>query len=396
MNFKIEMNKVPFGVQDYLCDECELRQEVLDKIMGVFKKWGFKQIDTPSIEYYDTFSLSNVDINQKRMFKMTDVDGSLLVLRPDITLPISRIVATKMGNSEINKLCYAGNIFKTGSTKNENLLREQFQAGVEFIGRGGTDIDADMIALAIESLKKVGIKNCIVEIGHVDFFNGLMKEHGINDVLAEEIRKLVEKKNMLEVEMLLYKNNVAESAKKCLTDIATLFGGREVINKARKMCCNETSLNALSNIEKIFDVLVNYGYEENITIDFSLVQDIGYYTGMVFKCMTSGIGVPILSGGRYDKLLSNFGKNLPATGFAIDIKRVLIALEKQGNLKVKSKKIVSVLDLDCNKISFDKINELRKVNVVERVYGISEQEFVKKYDNCDTALIIKNGQVKEL
>lgn len=392
-------NKVPNGFQDCLTDECYNREIIKNKLLNTFRLNGFSQIDTPAIEYYDTFTKSNVAIHQKDMFKMTDNDGNLLVLRPDITLPISRIVATKLDNTYANKLCYVGNIFKNEDQKSYTQLRQQLQAGAEYIGESNLQVDADMLSLAINSLLEVGIKDFVIELNDVNFFLGLMDECGISQREFEEIRDFIEKKNFLEAKMYLEDNDYDKKVVKVISSLSSLYGDISVVKDAKKLVSNKKSLEALDNIQKVYEILKEYSLDKYLTIDLSLVQNMKYYTGVVYKGLTSNVGSPILSGGRYDGLTKNFGRDLNATGFAIDIKRVLIALEMQGDLLKKKEADVCVLDLCNNMFSYSYIDGLRKEGkAVEKLYNLDENGLkeYKNKKNIEKAIVIKDDKVFEL
>lgn len=317
--------KLPLGVQDLLPEECYNLNQIKAKLQNVFEGAGYSFVSTAILDYYDTYSDISNRIAQERMFKFTDLDGKLLVLRPDMTLSLARM-ATKH-HEKHSKLCYFSNIW---NAKEQGGLssREVLQAGVEWFGSSGPFADAQMIALAIESLLSVGVKNFIIDIGHVGFFKGVLEEYGFDQKQMEGIRQSVNAKDMIGASAIV-KGTPAEEV---VLELPTLFGGMEVIDKAEKLTQNVSARNALCYLREVYELLVSFGYENYISIDLGTVKSLSYYSGIVFTGLVRAIGAPVLSGGRYDNLAKDFASDFPAVGFAIGLKRILLALERQGDL----------------------------------------------------------------
>ncbi|MGI6707008.1 MAG: ATP phosphoribosyltransferase regulatory subunit [Clostridia bacterium] len=324
---------IPEGVQDYLMEECFHKREIESKLRDFFYRWGYDEIETPTFEYYDVFSSGIGSVRQEQMLKFIDHHGRILVLRPDITMPIARLVATKLRDYPIPlRLCYLCNAFGYNATQAGNL-REFTQAGIELLGLEGTEADAEVISLAIMALKDIGLSNFQIDIGQVDFFKGLMEEAGVTDDEAEEIRQYVDQKNMLAIDLLLKDSPISQHVKRKIMELPSLYGGPEVLENAQKMTENKRCKKAIDNIHQVYEILKDFGLKDYISIDLGMVQSIDYYSGIIFRGITSELGFPILAGGRYDQLVKEFGYDLPATGFAMGIKRLLMALERQGNLE---------------------------------------------------------------
>jgi ATP phosphoribosyltransferase regulatory subunit len=323
---------IPEGVQDYLMEECFHKRVIESKIKDFFYRWGYDEIETPTFEYYDVFSSGIGSVRQEQMLKFIDHHGRILVLRPDITMPIARIAATKLRDYPIPlRLCYLSNAFGYDPTQAGNQ-REFTQAGIELLGLEGTEADAEAISLAIMALRDIGLSNFQIDIGQVDFFKGLMEEAGVTDDEAEEIRQYVDQKNMLDIDLLLKDTPISCSVKRKIMELPSLYGGPEVLDIAQKITENKRCKKAIDNIRQVYDILNDFGLKDYISIDLGMVQSIDYYSGIIFRGITSELGFPILAGGRYDQLVKEFGYDLPATGFAMGIKRLLMALERQGNL----------------------------------------------------------------
>jgi len=325
----------PEGVQDVLVNECFVKRNIEEKIRKVFRSSGFYEVETPIVEFYDAFLAEDGITAQETMFKFFDEQGRILVLRPEITIPIARIAATKYKDvSHTLRFCYIGNTFnykELGGGKQKEFT----QAGAELLGINEPEADAEIIATAINAVKVSGLENFQIDIGQVDFFKGLMEETGLSDEETEQIRVLIDRKDYLAVEELVNTHDIRKDLKELILSLPRLFGSLDVIDNVEKYSLNEKSINALENLRSIIKILDDYGLSKYVSIDLGMVQNLNYYTGIIFRGFTYGAGFPILSGGRYDKLVEKFGKVSPATGFSLGINMIMMALERQ---KIESEK----------------------------------------------------------
>ena len=207
------------------------------------------------------------------------------------------------------------------------------QAGVELIGDGRCSADAEVIALAIKALSTCGLNSFAIDIGQVAYFKALIADLGLEDAQADNLRHAVDSKDMLAVEAAVEDLKLIGDARAQIMALPSLFGGREVFDKALSLTGNRTCAAAVENLRSVYDLLDEYGLASCLSVDFGMLHDIAYYSGIIFRGITPGIGFPVVSGGRYDDLLAKFGRPAPATGFALGIKRVMIAMERQGLLK---------------------------------------------------------------
>lgn len=319
--------KLPSGVRDVLPDECEKLDALEETLRKKFKDAGYRCIRSAGLEYYDTFSCIQSTVEQTKMFKMTDRDGKLIVLRPDMSLACARIAATKLKESQA-KLCYFTQIYDFSAGGNSD--REVAQAGVEIFGKRGAEADAETIAFAVECLKAAGLEKFIVDIGHVGFYKGLLEESGISSEGAEEIRGYINAKDAVNTEIALKKYGASGRAREAILALPSLFGGAEVLSAAEKLTDNERARESLIHLQRVYGYLKEVGAAEYASFDLGTVKSLAYYSGTVFTGLAEGMGAPVLSGGRYDGLCSQFGKDLPAVGFAIGLMRVLRVPKKQG------------------------------------------------------------------
>jgi len=352
----------PEGVQDILINECMIKRDIESRILYTFQSYGYYEVQPPTFEFYDVFAGESGLIEQETMFKFFDHQGRILVLRPDITTPIARIIATKY--QEITppvRLCYIGNAYRYDEPYQGARLREFTQAGIELIGVSSPEADAEVIAVTINSLLTAGLKDFQIDIGQVAFFKGLMEQTGLAEDDIEKLRVLIDSKNSLGIEELLQGYNISPELKEMIISLPSLFGGIDVIEKAEKATVNEISKQALQNLRDVYNILLDYGLEKYISIDLGMVQSINYYTGIIFKGFTHGLGFPVCAGGRYDNLISEFGKNLPATGVAIGINRLLSALDRQkAEFNIWHVDSLISYNEEGRKIAFQIADELRR------------------------------------
>lgn len=318
---------VPQGVKDYLIGESKYKNDTEAVIMKLISDRDYQSIDTPIIEYMDVFTQAGA-FEPEDMFKLSDDKGSALVLRPDMTIPAARLAATRFKDYDTLKLCYLGQVFHF-KRSNSWELKEVTQIGIEYMGEEKTIADSEVINIAYECVKSSGLTNFQIDLGQVDFYNGLMEEAGIVNKDAVKLSKFVEQKDTVAIEILLQQLDVTGASKNLLMNLPSLFGGLESLDKAKNYTDNKKCAKAVENLSAIIDGLTLEA-RENVSIDFSMVQSVHYYTGMIFQGITDKLGTPILTGGRYDSLTSCFGRKLPATGFALDGSALLTALSERS------------------------------------------------------------------
>lgn len=322
--------QVPDGVYDTLTEECYNKRELEQSIRHSFFISGYDEVETPGFEYFDVFANGIGAVKQEKLIKFFDEHGRILALRPEFTMQIARMAATKITQFPA-RICYISNAYGIEEPFYSSQ-REFTQAGVELLGLCGAEADAEVLAVAIEALQGVGLHNFQIDIGQVEYFKGLMEEAGLTREESEELRGYVDQKDDLAIELFLKDRSIGSVITETIRELPALYGGKEVLQSAIEVSSNPRCVRAIKNLSDIYDILSDFGFASYISIDLGMLQSIDYYSGLIFKGYASGIGNTILSGGRYDHLIQKFGKDIPATGCAMGIKRILIALERQGKL----------------------------------------------------------------
>lgn len=319
----------PEGVRDIYDRECARKLAIQEKISHIFHLYGYEDIETPTFEYFDIFNKERGSVTSQEMFKFFDRDNNTLVLRPDMTPAIARCVGKYFFEETVPvRLCYRERTF-TNNSSYQGRQKEITQTGVELIGDDASTADAEVIAMVIEALKASGLKEFQVELGQVEFFRGLTEEAGMDQETRETLRELIENKNYFGVEELISRQRISNSLGTMFLRLPELFGTLDQLGQVKAMVTNERSRKAIERLEKIQAILESYGLADYVSYDLGMLSKYQYYTGIIFKAYTYGTGEYIVNGGRYDKLLVQFGKDVPAVGFAIIIDQLMLALARQ-------------------------------------------------------------------
>ncbi|NLZ81806.1 MAG: ATP phosphoribosyltransferase regulatory subunit [Clostridiales bacterium] len=319
----------PEGVRDIYNQECAKKSTLQSKINKLLKLYGYHDIQTPTFEFFDIFNKERGSVSSHEMYKFFDREGNTLVLRPDITPSIARSAAKYFMDEDMPiRLCYMGNTYINTSSY-QGLLKETTQIGCELIGDNSASADAEMVSLVIQSLLKAGLKEFQVEVGQVDFFKGLVEESGIDQETEFRLRNLLENKNYFGVEELLSNQPMSQKQKEIFLKLSGLFGSVEILSEAKEFTQNTKARKAIERLEKVYEILKDYELEKYVSFELGMTGHYGYYTGIIFKAYTYGTGDSIVTGGRYDNLLKQFGKNSPSIGFGLIVDQLMVALSRQ-------------------------------------------------------------------
>ena len=324
--------QVPYGTKDILPGEMKSRRRIENAIVGVFDKWGYEEVKTPDFEYVDTFGKGGT----KGDFRFFDRDNNLLVLRNDMTAPIARLTATRLnGGEKIKRLCYLANLYRYEEIQAGRQCQFE-QAGVELLGASGAAADAEVIVLAAAALQAAGVQKFAISLGHVGFINGLAEEAGFGATQVKELQSCLRRHDAVGMQqMAASMENIRPEIKEIFADFLFLQGGVELLERLQGVVTNPKALHALEDLRSIYDLVETYGAAAHLSFDLGLYRSLDYYTGMLFEVYMPEIGYPIAGGGRYDKMMQGFGLDCPATGFALGVDRVVLALERAGVVKAE-------------------------------------------------------------
>lgn len=320
----------PEGTKDYLFEEAALRKNIEETLRGSFGMRGYHEVMTPSLEFLDVFTAQDNSIPTEQMYKLVDSKGRLMVLRPDSTMPIARLCATRLRQEAVPiRLYYNQPVFSVNQSL-RGRSDEVIQTGIELIGISNRKSDLEVLVTAAKALRDLPIGDFRIEIGHIGIFNSLIALLDIEDSEKEEIRLLIQSKNYPSLNDKL--NGLPDSeAVRTLKKLPRLFGGQDVFEQVETLITDHQILALLTYLKELYQSLQEIGLENHITIDLGIVNRTDYYTGIVFKGYVEGYGEEILSGGRYDSLLPEFGADFGAIGFGINVDSVVRALLYAGH-----------------------------------------------------------------
>ena len=324
----------PEGTRDLLFEDCAAVRAVETRLQNSFKAKGYSEVITPGLEFYDVFNMKSRYFPQESMYKLVDNKLRLMVVRPDSTMPIARMTATRLREQELPiRLCYSQSVYRSKPSM-RGRSDEIRQTGIELIGSASKRAELEILSNALEVLSSFQTEGFRLELGHIGFFKAMIEKLDCDSDTAENIRSLIEVKNYPALNDLLDTVGDSEAAR-ALKQLPRLFGGEEVFEEAAKLYSDPQADAVLAELKETYERANALGYKGMITIDLGLVNSMDYYTGTVIKGYIEGCGDAVLSGGRYDKLLSEFGYDVPAAGFAVNVDAVARAEMKKIDFRPK-------------------------------------------------------------
>lgn len=326
---RLFMFEKPLGMRDTLPELYETKNQVRSAIGDEMRRWGYQFMETPALEYYETVGTASAILDQQ-LFKLLDSQGHTLVLRPDMTAPIARVAASKLlKEDQPLRLAYSASVFR--AQQREGGRPAEFeQIGIESIGDDTISADGEIIALLVSSLREAGLDRFQISVGHIGFVQELFQQILGTEERAHSLTRFLYEKNYVGYREHVKSLNLSSIDRQRLLDFLKLRGGVEVIDCALALIENEKGKAAIQELKQLWEIVVDYGEEEKLRFDLTLVSHMSYYTGILFEVYADQVGFPIGSGGRYNLLLEKFGKSSGATGFALRLDRLLEAL---GELK---------------------------------------------------------------
>ncbi len=368
----------PDGVRDSYGDDYERRLKLQLSLHDVLKSFGYRDIQTPSFEYFDIFSSDIGTTPSNELYKFFDNDNNTLVLRPDFTPGIARAAAKYFLDSEdIVKLCYMGNVFSDNGTY-KGRLKERSEIGAEYMGDGSEKADAEMIRLAYDLLKKAGISDFMICIGNAEYFKGLCSEAGLDRDTENELKTAISNRNHETAANILERLNCKQSLKSAILSCIEHIGGSEVLKEAKKQAEGKRASDALLRLEKVFKIASEGGIADHISFDLGMLSQYDYYTGIVFRAYVPFVGEAVIKGGRYDDLLGKYGKECPAVGLTLSLDQVIMCLSEEaagkkrdgyltialtkGRLAMKTLDLLEKIGISCDEMRDKDTRKLIFVN----------------------------------
>ena len=307
------------GFRDLLPLEAEILREAQESLLAEMRQWGYRHVVTPLVESMDVLDLGLGVEQRRRLFKFTDARGDLVALVGERTVPVARLVAGKLRTSALPlRLCYAGPVLSTDEGRFQHR-RETYQVGAELIGASGAAADAEVIALAARCMEAAGIRRYQIDVGHAEFFHGIMDAVRLPDEVKGALRSALVARDFVALESLLEDTPLKSAEHELLLRFPALRGGPEILGAAGGLVRNRRSETALEELARVRELLVGHGIGDVVNLDLGAIRDFDYYTGVIFEGFGPDVGKPVTQGGRYDGLLARFGRSAPATGFMVQL-----------------------------------------------------------------------------
>jgi ATP phosphoribosyltransferase regulatory subunit len=319
----------PRGFRDVLFEEAAERRSVTDAISEVFLRYGFRFVETPAVEEYATLVAAAGASLEGTAFRMVDLDGSLLALRPEMTLPIARLAAARLADEPGPiRLCYAADVYREhASLRGES--RQFTQLGIELLGVNGPSSDAEVVCALVDALAASGLRDYTVGVGTVAVLRALIDAAGADEEWSCRLLAAAHARNLVEIDRLSADPSVAPEVGSALRRVVRIGGGREAIARCRAVTEPVGCAGALAGLEAAWGIIEAAGAAERVRVDFGILRSFDYYTGLIVEAYAPGLGLSLGGGGRYDDVLGSFGRPMPAAGFALSLERVMIALATQ-------------------------------------------------------------------
>ncbi len=375
------MIHTPEGVRDIYGTELAKKRRVKEELHKRLSLYGYEDIQTPTFEFFDIFSREVGTTPSRELYKFFDKEGNTLVLRPDFTPSIARCAAKYFMDDAVPiRLSYKGNVFTNGSEL-QGKLKETTQLGAELIGEMTVDADAEMLCMVIDGLRACGLEEFQVSIGEMNYFKGICEEVSLSDETLDKLRSDISAKNYFGAEELLMMHQVPEETVRLLLEVSEISTIAELRSLKEKIK-NERSMQALERLEQVYEVMDRqYGLAKYLSFDLGMLSKFHYYTGIIFKAYTYGVGDAVVKGGRYDGLLMRFGKDAPAIGCVFLLDDIMSALNAQKLApEIPKRTVWLVYDADHREEAMKKIAEYREKGIAAAAIPYAEGKTAEDYE----------------
>jgi ATP phosphoribosyltransferase regulatory subunit len=334
--------RLPPGTRDWLPAELRRKRAVEAELRAVFERWAYSEVQTPSFERFDALEAGLGDEVANRLFLFSDKSGTQIALRPEMTTPVARLVATRMRDAVLPlRLSYVAAAYRYEDPQ-EGRLREMTQAGLELIGPESLDADAESLFTAVEALGALGLGDALFDINHAAIVDGVLAGLELDGRDMPAVKRLISGRNIVELRDRLQGTGEPASVD-AIVALAMTRGRDNVLATARRLCHTDAGLAGIERLRSILARAKTLGFGDRINVDFSLLRDISYYTGFIFEGFAGEVGFTLCGGGRYDSLLPRFGFEAGAVGWSLLVERLLIALERRHSKRFGAAPAIDVL-----------------------------------------------------
>lgn len=389
---------VPVGMATILPGPARHIRQLESELLSYFYRSGYDEIILPAFEYLDVLAPGLEPALLEKSYKIVDrTTGRILLLRPDVTAQIARTVAMGMLGPRLPlRLSYRATVFRY-EPEHVGRDRELFQVGAELIGVDDSSADCEIIMLMVDCLRQIGLSSFKISLGHVGFFKGLLVRAGLSPEGRKRAEQAAARKDFPWLGEILSQERVGKRSAQAILDALELCGKADVLSKGRALAKGEPPLvQALDRLAQVYDSLGAMGLQDVVLLDLGEFREFEYYDGIVFDVFTDGIGIELGGGGRYDHLIGRFGRDIPSTGFALNVDRIFRGLNLVGTTRTMTSAILVIGPVTRTKELVSVAQQLRQTGarVIQRVVAASERNLVKvaadagrESDVCTTIVI---------
>lgn len=324
MNQNRETTLLPPGVRVYFPRESMTKRHLLNQLFEEAERWDFGELDLPTLDYYDSITRGISKDLSLRTYQFHDDEGELLALRPDATAQVAKILSGRFDRDRLEgRYCYSCRNFRAFELR-RGELREFQQFGAEILSDDRASSDLELLMFLFEILDMLEIEDVVLDLGHVNVYKGLVEDVDLSDEQSRKLWQEIHRKNTADLKDLLEDLPIPDQRKQILQSLPTLYGGSEIFDRVESINgASDSARRAVEELSALYEKLEQAGVSDVVSLDLGVVRDLDYYTGIVFEALIPGLGKPIIGGGRYDTLYGNYGQDIPATGFAMEIDRIL-------------------------------------------------------------------------
>jgi len=312
---------LPDHIQDALPAEADKIERLRRRLLDAFRSHGYQLVVPPLLEYLDSLTTGAGQDLKLRTFKLVDqLSGRTMGVRADMTPQVARIDAHLLNRRGVSRLCYCGSVLHT-LPSTLTATREPLQLGAELYGHAGLDADIEIIRLLAEVMRLAEVPASRIDLGHVGLFRVLAARAGMVPGREEELFDLLQAKDLPDLRELVA--GVAEPVRSALLALPGLYGGAEVLDKARVCLPDDAEIRAaLDDLSRLAAALGDLP----ISFDLADLRGYHYHSGVVFAAYGGGSPAALALGGRYDRIGEAFGRGRPATGFSVDLRELAVRL----------------------------------------------------------------------
>ena len=314
---------IPPGTRDILPDEMRELRALSAALLSTFESFGYGEVWTPTMEYEDVLVQGDARA-AGASYRLFDENGQVLALRPDMTIPIGRMVATRYAHAEPPlRFCYLSHAYRAVRPQ-RGQQREFLQAGVELIGAEAPEGTSEVLEILSATLEASGLSRARIGLGDAGLYRGLLDAMGVEATARDRALNALERHDFVALEAQVAELELDPNKREVLIALPQLRGGPEVIDRAVELGGTEVGA-AIGRLRGTAESIERRGISGRVIFDLGLVRDLGYYTGAIFEVYDPALGHILGGGGRYDDLLGRFGHPAPACGFALFVERVHVA-----------------------------------------------------------------------